>query len=574
MPFRTDPPQGHENFQSIHKGANTRNVPWALEQTETVDLLNVMTNKLGIWSRRRGSSAIGGIEGGAPGGLGQYRDPADGEQYGWGIFGSQLYRTTGGGLWDPKACGVSFVADRLHFLVEGNWDATSGDQKALYVAQTVPSSGVTEASSLAVFKANTAADWSQNASHAPLAITYWQNRLWKANDQVDGDGSDLMWSELDDGLTYSPANALSIEPGVGGVITALVPARDSTPKMWIFKEEMVAILTTYWGSSSALIPSLGDELDLIQSSVQVLTIGIGCIAPRSVAWVPGFQSADVLFLARDGVRSLRRAESDVQAGAGLPVSYNIPNWIDRINFDYAHKAVAAVYDNAYHLAVPMDGALENTHILRFDLFTQGWSLHDYQARDVKMIPFGGEQRLYYQCNYPGFDTSSTDAPHLDSNASIYQAYRMFHGTWDPSTDPTNPRKVPYEHTTRAFLFGERRIEKAWDHLDMLVSIENGETHTVDLYYRVDNIEWTTMATSLIIAPPGGALGVNFGTDALPWNVNSAGNKALQRKWGLKDLPTGTFLQIKFVGNKDTAVPSFYNVEVAAEPVQEIFDNSR
>jgi hypothetical protein len=573
MAFRSDPPLGHENFQSIHKGSNSRNRPWALEPVESEHLENIMIDDLGVWSRRPGSSAIGGVFG-QPGGLGQFRDPSDSQQYGWAVFDTGLYRTTGGGLWDPKGCGVSFVSNRLHIMVEGNWSATSEDQKALYVSQIVPSSGVTEASHLVAFKADTAIDWSQNSSYAPLAITYWQNRLWKANDQVDGNGSDLMWSELDDGLTYSPANALSIEPGVGGVITALVPARDQSPKLWVFKEEMIAILTTFWGSSSALIPSLGDELDLIKSSVQVLTVGIGCIAPRSVQWVPGFEGADVLFLARDGVRSLRRAESDVQAGAGLPVSFNIPDWIDRINFDYAHKAVAQVYDNAYHLAVPMDGALENTHVLRFELFTQGWTLHTLQARDMLLIPFAGDQRLYFQNNFPSFDSGATNAPIPDTNVSLHQVYRMYSGTWDPSTDPTSPTVVTYRHDTRAFLFGERRIEKSWDHLDLLLQSANGATHTMTVYYNVDLIGWTTMASSLIVTPPTGAAGVDFGNDALPWNVNSAGNKALQRRMNLKDVPTGTFIQFRFVGDDDTAIPSFFNVEVAAEPMQEIFDNTR
>lgn len=572
--FRQTPNEGHEGFQSVHKGVNSRNRPWSIEPVETAHLENLLIDNLGVWSRRKGSSAIGGVEAGAPGGLGQFRDAAENEQYGWGIFGSELFRTTGGGLWEEKACGVSFVADRLHFMVEGNWSAASGDQKALYVSQAAPSSGVTEASSLVAFKATNAADWSQNSSYAPLAITYWQNRLWKANDQVAGNGSDLMWSELDDGLTYSGVNELSIEPGVGGVITGLLPSRDTSPKLWIFKEEMIAILTTFWGSSSALIPSLGDELDLIKSSVQVLTIGIGCIAPKSIAWVPGFQGADVLFLARDGVRSLRRAETDVQAGAGLPVSYNIPVWIDRINFDYAHKAVAQVFDNAYHLAVPLDGATENTHILRFELFTQGWSLHTIQARDLLVIPFTGDQRLFYQNNFASFDTGATNAPNPDTNVSLYQAYRLYNGSWDPSTNPTDPRIVEYRHDTRALVFGDQHIEKSWDHLDLLLSVENGETHSIAVYYNVDLIGWTTMASALNISAPAGQLGVNFGADALPWTVNAAGNKAMQRRLSLSDVPTGTFIQFRFVGDADIAFPSFYNVEVGAHPMQEIFDNTR
>jgi hypothetical protein len=282
-----------------------------------------------------------------------------------------------------------------------------------------------------------------------------------------------------------------------------------------------------------------------------------------VVWVPGLEGADVLFLARDGIRSLRRAENDVQTGAGLPLSYQIPGWIERINFDFAHKAVAAVHNNKYHLAVPMDGAEDNTHILRFDLFQNSWILFDIRARDLGRIPFNGEDRLYFQNTYRAPDCSSTGLASSATETEVpFQVYRAYSGSMDPGAS-----QIDYSITTRALHLNNLDVRKRWDQLAIMGTVEAGATHTMLVEYRVDFKDWTT-AASLTIAVPDP--GIHLGVDALPWVRPD--QQLVIRKLDLRDVDPGYIIQFRFSDELDYGRPTFNRVVVRGEHEQRIFSN--
>lgn len=556
---RKQPQLGASKFNGAEGGGNSRSSPWLIEQNQYAEGYNIDIDKVGQWSRGTGDTPVGGIEDDPPGGLFPFRDNASDTQYAWAVFGSQLYRSDGDALWEPKACGASFVSDRLHMAVEGNWSAAGGDQRSLYIAQTQPSSGATLATGITAIRGLNALEFSQSFSLSPLAITYFQNRLWAANDQVFGDGNDLAWSELDDGLTYSPANQLTIEAGFGGKITALVPSRDSSPVLHIFKESAIVVLRPRWGSSGSLIPGLGDELDTINSSVRVLSQGVGCVAARTLVAVPGLPGIDLLFLSRDGVRGMQRANDDTQIGASPPLSYGIPDWIDRINFSEIESACATFHDNAYWLAVPFDGATQNTHVLRFDLETQGWALYEMGARDLTVIPFAKEDRMFFQYTGQTADCSSTGA----AAATTYQVYRARNGDARPGG-----AAVEYQLDTRAFDFGEPAVRKHWDKLSFSADVQAGETHFIGVNYNVDFRGWETAATVAISVPPQS---INFGTDPLPWT--QADQQFVTRHIDLTDsVPPGYFVQFRFHNNTDYATPTIYSVRLTAEADQDEFRN--
>ena len=568
MPSRRDTQHiGREQFPSAHKGAVTRFVSWHLEPEMVADILNVDTRKVGVWGPRDGAAPAGGWIG-KPGGVTYFRQDSR-TTIGWAVFDSHLVRSTGNGEWAVRASGVTCISDVLHQFAEGVYNNSNflGNQyRALYGAQCVETSGTTEATRLFCVRADnvtSALQATQIADYSPLVIMYFQNRLWKANDQTIGDGNDLAWSELDDGLTYSPANEISVEPGIGGKIRALVPARGSNPEMYVFKEEAIARFQPRWGASSALIPTLGDELDTLNSKVELVSDTVGCIATKSCMWVPGPRGDDVIFLSRDGIRKLSRTEDDNVTGAGLPLSYKIPGWIDRINWDSAFKAAAAYYDNTYHLAVAMDGAVDNSHVIHYDPIYDAWNLSDWDCRDLSPIPFANESRLYFQCNAPHLDCSYTAAP----ASGIHQLYRAYSGDADPGGTP-----VDYMLETRAFLFEDPRVEKQWDRLLFLGTVGVNETHTMRTVYRVDFQEWTTMATMTTFGVPGTAL--VMGASPLSWIQPD--QKMIQRRIGLQDVPPGTMLQFRFY-RKDTsdfAKPEFYYMDAESSPMQQIFDNTR
>lgn len=566
MAFQELTPLETEFMPSADGGVDTRSVAWNREPNQYDDGYNIDISQRGVWGPRQGVTSLGGSED-LPGGFYWHRDASSAVIL-WAIWGSKLYRSTGGGVWSHKASGVSVYSNVLHQFVDGIYnDAnfSANQLRAVYGCQCVPNSGTTEVSRLFVFRGDDVSainQATQQVSYAPRVITYFQGRLWKANDQISGDGNDLAWSELDDGLTYSPANELSIEPGLGGAITGLFPLRSGTPRLVVFKQDAIAYLEPRWGSSSALIPGAGDELDTLTSRVELLTDGVGCVATRSITTAPGFQQGDVLYLARDGVRSLARASDDTVSGAGPRITDKVPRWIDRINFAAAHKAVAVIFDNAYHLAVPLDGAQENTHILRMEIETGAWSLHNLQGRDLRNVPTSGASRLNLQYN-AGFTEEST-VTGLPTN-QIYHLYRTFAGDLDPGATFVN-----YELITRAFVFKNPKVEKKFDRVLFLGTVDAGETHHMRIAYRVDFKDWQTVASEVVFGVPGAE--IVQGQSPLVWTTPD--QKMIQRRIGLQDADSGTMLQIRFSGARDSARPFIYYMDVEARHLQQMFDNER
>lgn len=566
MPFQPLP--GAENrtefLPSADGGVNSRAVAWNLENNQYAEGYNISIEQQGVWKRRRGAASLGGLEA-RPGGQTWHTD-TDGDTILWGAWGNAIYRSTGGGAWNEKASGVSLLPNVLHQFVEGIYldsNYLANQYRAIYGCQCVPSSQTTETSRLFVFRGDdvsAVAQATQQESYAPQCLAYFQGRLWKGNDQLDGDGNDLSWSELDDGLTFSPANQLSIEPGVGGKVTAIFPVRGTSPRLVVFKESAVAILNPRWGSSSALIPGAGDELDTLTSSIQLVTDQIGCVATKSLTTAPSFGAGDVLFLARDGVRSLSRAADDTLSGVGPRITEQIPAWIARINWQAAHKAVATVYDNAYHLAIAMDGSAENNFVLRMELTTGAWSLHTWDARDMVAAPITGEERFLFQ-NNTGFteESSVTGLP----SSQIFNMYRGYSSDTDPGAS-----YVPYELVTKAFVFQNPKVEKRFDRLMFLGTVDASETHHMRIAYRVDFKNWETLATEVVFGVPGTE--ITLGTTPLTWEPPT--QKMIQRRVGLQNVNSGTMIQVRFSGSRDEAQPQIYYADVEADHQQQLFDN--
>ena len=97
-----------------------------------------------------------------------------------------------------------------------------------------------------------------------------------------------------------------------------------------------------------------------------------CLARKSVV----MRANTMMFLSDDGVYSVEFLNDYNLRGAEEPISKKIQPYIDRINKDYADRAVGILFDNRYYLAVPLDSvagandARGNNSILVFNFLNK------------------------------------------------------------------------------------------------------------------------------------------------------------------------------------------------------------
>lgn len=122
----------------------------------------------------------------------------------------------------------------------------------------------------------------------------------------------------------------------------------------------------------------GTQGSLLDTQVKELTSEVGCLARRTIV----ARGNMVMFLSDDGVYAVEFLNDYNLRGADEPISKNIQPYIDRINKDYADRAVGVLFDNRYYLAVPLDSvagandARGNNAILVFNFLNKGWESLD------------------------------------------------------------------------------------------------------------------------------------------------------------------------------------------------------
>ena len=122
----------------------------------------------------------------------------------------------------------------------------------------------------------------------------------------------------------------------------------------------------------------GTTGSLLDTKVTELTSEVGCLARKTIV----SRGNLVMFLSDDGVYAVEFMNDYNLRGADEPISKNIQPYIDRINKDYANRAVGVLFDNRYYLAVSLDSApgvgdaRGNNSILVFNFLNKGWESLD------------------------------------------------------------------------------------------------------------------------------------------------------------------------------------------------------
>ena len=204
---------------------------------------------------------------------------------------------------------------------------------------------------------------------APPWAVYHQRRLWmpfyytqsgtsgNATYVSRGIRDELIVSDILDSNTYDQVyNEYRFNAGTSDYIVTLHPFSDD--KLVVFNRNSIHLVI-----SSA---------DVTQSSIQLITNEVGCLARKSVVQV----ADNILFLSDNGIYGANFPNLYNLRGNGVPLSDGIQATINRINKDYAQNAVAAYYDNRYYIAVPLDSSPTNNAILVYNFLNQGWESID------------------------------------------------------------------------------------------------------------------------------------------------------------------------------------------------------
>jgi hypothetical protein len=122
----------------------------------------------------------------------------------------------------------------------------------------------------------------------------------------------------------------------------------------------------------------GTQGSLLDTKVTELTSEVGCLARKSVV----MRGNVMFFLSDDGVYGVEFLNDYNLRGADEPISKNIQPYIDRLNKNYADRAVGILFENRYYLALPLDStpgandSFGNNALLIFNFLNKAWESLD------------------------------------------------------------------------------------------------------------------------------------------------------------------------------------------------------
>lgn len=224
----------------------------------------------------------------------------------------------------------------------------------------------------------------------PPATTgiYFQNRLFLVDGRTDAVHADTIWVSdiggVGDVLQGSAIyQAFKINQGSSDRLIGLAKYNDTT--LIALKRGSIYVVSNIWGDNEAI--SDNAVLDRV-------TDQYGCASARSAVHV----GKDLWFLGfRRGVCSIQQTSTNALQGVDVPVSADIQPLIDRINWDYAHLAVAKAHENRVYFAVPIDGATDINAVLVYSTLNSKWAGYDLSAatnvRDFVLFTYAGATRL-------------------------------------------------------------------------------------------------------------------------------------------------------------------------------------
>lgn len=294
----------------------------------------------------------------------------------------------------------------------------------------------------------------------------------------------VFFSDIFDGQTFARSTNNKRTPTDGSEpITALATYR---------KEEILTFTrfsTHVWNISGSTVSSF---------SRNQLDARIGCVAPKTVVVV----GDDAFFLGADKqLRTIKRTAQDLAFGVSTPVTYLVPNLMERITRNYMYLAAGVFFDNYYLLAVPMDNSTTNNSVIVFDMLHQRqtpsglvpvcvgeWT--NINAADWVISYFNNKPQLYFIHSTTG------------------KAVLLFEDTNDDG------ETIDVEIQTRAYDFGAPAQDKTAEDGEILIIDSYG---TLTIRFAKDDALFNSLTSAVVGDPFGATLPLQ-----LPFTLAGAG----------------------------------------------------
>lgn len=519
-------------------------------------LLNIQPAVDGRRQKRAGVDAMGIGANDNPNFLGALESPLHSVRVLVGQWGNNIYSSPGNDVWSPRATQVSLY-NTYHMGVVGRGATNTA---SLFLTSCVAASNNVSLPYGNLVCLDRGFSSTEIGGVRARSLAWFQSRLWAFNSCATTAGPDyLLWSNPLDGRNFSNGQNVQVDPDTGDPGVAIVPLRDASPRMLLFKEKSIHLLDIFW-TTDGYYTTTANSLDFTKSQLRPITLETGCVATRSPVWVPGLQAADILFLSREGIRSLSRSLTDSQGGAGLPLSYRIQPLIDRINWQTADRSVAAYWNGTYYLAVPIDGNVSPNFVIAYDVFRDAFWFADWEVAGWASAQLTADRKFFFLSHASVTETYASGA------TNGYHVYQTEVGAVDPGASP-----IDFDEQTRAFAFDDTgpgtglAFRKRWAWLDLAVQAA-GTNATLTVSYKVDDDNDWTDYSHIGISPADAFPDLPV---QLPFTFSST--RMTHKKLVLDPIRPGYKIQFRLRDNTSFARIKILQMALAALPQNTTFD---
>ena len=216
----------------------------------------------------------------------------------------------------------------------------------------------------------------------------------------------------------------------------------------------------------------------------------GAVSHRAIAQV----GEDLLFLARDGVRSLKRtmAEEMVAEQSGV-ISYPIQDLIDSINWNAAvQKATATFWNGLLLISVPILSSTENNCCLVYSANTSSWigywqgnASYNIKPTDFCVSAFNGYAEKLLTLDKVGNPLEFRD--YVSPENAVATDYQ-------DNFDGSNYRDTAWQALTRGMTFGDQLSPKSPEFVEWEFDRSNAK---VDIIPVLDGDDAARLVTDLV-----------------------------------------------------------------------------